>query len=52
MADLFTCITVPLLKFKFLAGGYMFISIHMYAMFTHAWLEHNKVYVAKTFEIL
>ena len=45
----------------------MFISIHMYAMFTHAWLEHkywiaklvlrtlyrnNKIYVAKTFEIL
>ena len=67
MADLFTCITVPLLKFKFLAGGYMFISIHMYAMFTHAWLEYkywmaklvlhtlyrnNNIYVDKTFEIL
>lgn len=45
----------------------MFISIHMYAMFTHAWLEYkywmdklvlrtwygnNKIHVVKTFEIL
>ena len=44
----------------------MFISIHMYAMFTHAWLKYKywiaklvlrtlyrntKIYVARTFEI-